>query len=76
MNGVLVTPRRGYLRLSLSQPLPQPVLLAVEPQPECFYLNYQITKENLSPKTSKICIDCLYQQYRSVKGTKKCFQLR
>ena len=27
---------RGFLRLSLCQPLPQPVLLAVEPQLQCF----------------------------------------
>ena len=59
--------RRGFLRLSLSQPLPQPVLLAVEPQPQCFFPNYQLTK-NLSPKTDNICIDCLYQQYQSIKG--------
>ena len=63
---------RGFLRLSLSQPLPQPP----QPQPQCFFPNYQLTKENLSPKTDNICIDCLYQQLQSMKGAKKCFQLR
>ena len=28
------------------------------------------------PKTDNICIDCLYQQYQSMKDAKKCFQLR
>ena len=60
---------RGFLHLSLSQPLPQP-------QPQCFFPNYQLTKENLSPKTDNICTDCLYQQLQSMKGAKKCFQLR
>ena len=41
-----------------------------------FFPNYQLTKENLSPKTDNICIDCFYQQYQSMKGAKKCFQLR
>ena len=63
---------RGFLRLSISQPLPQPP----QPQPQCFFPNYQLTKENLSPKTDNICIDCLYQQLQSMKGAKKCFQLR
>ena len=63
---------RGFLRLSLSQPLPQPP----QPQPQCFFPNYQLTKENLSPKTDNIYIDCLYQQLQSMKGAKKCFQLR
>ena len=58
--------------LSLSQPLPQPV----EPQPNVFFLNYELTKENLSPKTDNICIDSLYQQYQTMKGAMKCFQLR
>ena len=31
---------RGFLCLSLSQPLLQPVLLAVEPQPQLFFPNY------------------------------------
>ena len=40
-----------------------------------FFLNYQLSKENLSLKTDNICIDCLYQQYQTMKGAKKCFQL-
>ena len=35
---------------SPSQPQP------VEPQPQCFFLNYQLAKENLSPKTNKIYV--------------------
>ena len=58
---------RGFLRLSLSKPLPQP---------QCFFSNYQLTKENLSPKTDNICTHGLYQQLQSMKGAKKCFQLR
>ena len=30
-------PGRGFLHLTLSQPLPQPVLLAVEPLLQCFF---------------------------------------
>ena len=45
-----------------------------QPQPQCFFPNYQLTKENLSPKTDNICI--VYQQLQSMKGSKKCFQLR
>ena len=41
-----------------------------------FFPNYQLIKENLSPKTDNICIDGLYQQLQSMKGAKKCFQLR
>ena len=40
-----------------------------------FFPNYQLRKQNLSPKTDNICIDCLYQQLQSVKAAKKCFQL-
>ena len=59
--------------LSLSHPLPQPV----EPQPNVFFPNYELTKENLNPKiTDNICIDSLCQQYKTVKGAKTCFQLR
>ena len=32
-----ITPHRGILHLSLSQPLHQPVLLGVEPLPQCFF---------------------------------------
>ena len=41
-----------------------------------FFPNYQLTNENLSPKTDNICIDGLCQQLQSMKGAKKCFQLR
>ena len=58
--------------LSLSQPLPQ----SVEPQPNVFFPNYELTKENLSPKTDNICINSLYLQYQTMKGAMKCFQLR
>ena len=58
---------RGFLRLSLSH---------LSLSHNVFFPNYQLTKENLSPKTDNICIDCLYQQCQSMKGAKKCFQLR
>ena len=58
---------RGFLRLSLSH---------LSLSHNVFFPNYQLTKKNLSPKTDNICIDCLYQQLQSMKGAKKCFQLR
>ena len=54
--GISVKGQKFFLHLSLSQPLPQPVLLAVEPQPQYFFPNYQLTKENLSPKTDNIYV--------------------
>ena len=41
------------LRLSLSQPLPQPP----QPQPIDFLVNISLNKLNVTPYTDNICID-------------------
>ena len=64
--------RKGF---SPSQPQPASAS-ATSASATMFFPNYQLTKENLSLKTDNICIDCLYQQLQSMKGAKKCFQLR
>ena len=63
------------LGFSPSQPQPAASTTGSRASATMFFLNYQLTKENLSSKTDNICIDYLYQPYRSIKGARKCFQL-
>ena len=58
----------------LSQPQSSPASTS-RASATMFFPNYQLTEENLSPKTDNRYTDSHYQQYQSMKGAKKCFQL-